>query len=169
VQVFSPSRAPVGSSVDSHNSQAFLTTDEQTLGSVAGPVAFLNGSSNVGPLQGADLAGRYTVTVFLDKKPGGRSVPVPFTLDLGVSGSAHGKPAFATTPSSPDSATASASASATGVASSDPDAGDGAEPVSAGGGTAGGFPTGAVLGGLGVVALIAAAGVTLRSVRQHTG
>ncbi len=171
VQVFSPPRAPVGSSVDSHNSQAFLTTNAQTLGTVAGPVAFLNGSASSSALQGADVAGRYTVTVFLDKKPGGRSVPVPFTLDLGVSGTPHGKPAFATAPVSPDSANASPSASG---AASSTDAGgtgdgDGTKAVSADGGTTSGFPTGAVLAGLGVLALVAAAGVTLRSVRQRTG
>jgi Ca-activated chloride channel family protein len=79
VSVFSPARAPVGTGgVGAHSPRAFLNASGRELGTVAGPVAFLNTSADDPAVQGADVAGRYTVTVFLAKKPSGRSVPVPF-------------------------------------------------------------------------------------------
>jgi Ca-activated chloride channel family protein len=156
LSVFSPARTRAGSSsVDDRFSQAILTRYGHELGTVAGPVAFLNTSESEPALHGSDLAGRYTVTVFLGKKPGGRSVPVPFTMRLGVSGSPHGEPQFASAPVSPDSSPSSSpSADSSSPEASDPTDG-------------GGFPTGPLLGSLGAVALAAAAVLTLRSVHAR--
>jgi Ca-activated chloride channel family protein len=153
LSVFSPARTPAfASSVDGHLSQAILTRYGHELGTVSGPVAFLNTSESEPALHGSDLAGRYTVTVFLGKKPAGRSVPVPFTMRLGVSGSPHGEPQFASAPVSPDSSP-----------TPDPRSSSDASGPADGGG----FPTGLLLGALGAVALAAAAVLTVRSVHAR--
>jgi hypothetical protein len=129
---------------------------------VAGPVAFLNTSADDPGLQGADVAGRYTVTVFLAKKPGGRSIPVPFRLALGVSGTPQGEPSFAS--ASPSRSTE--------VSATQPSSGGGDEPTdssTAAEDSGGGFPTSLALGALGVVSLAAAAVLTLRSRRSASG
>lgn len=167
VSVFSPARADAGSdSAGTRQASAFMQKGiTAELATVSGPVALRNTSSSASGISGSDLAGRYTVTVFLSKKPEGRSVPLPFRLDLGVSGTPHGKPVFATKPSSPDSESASPSPSAS--------ASDEAPAASSGsgGGLAdrlGGSPTSVVLGGLGVLALLAAGVVTLRARGSHS-
>lgn len=164
LSVFGPARAPAGAaSVGDRSAQAVLSgLAPQRLGTVAGPVAFLNTSADDPALQGADVAGRYTVTVFLAKRPGGRSIPVPFRLALGVSGTPQGEPAFASASPSP-----SAEASATPPSSAG--GGDPTDSSAASGDSGGGFPTSLALGALGVVALAAAAVLTLRSRRSAPG
>ena len=111
----------------------------QRLGTVAGPVAFLNTSADDPALQGADVAGRYTVTVFLARKPGGRSIPVPFRLALGVSSTPQGEPAFASASPSP-----SAEASPTQPGSSGWD--EPTDSSASAGDSGGGFSTSLALG-----------------------
>jgi Ca-activated chloride channel homolog len=164
LSVFSPARTPASAtSVDSHFPGKFLTRYPQVLGTVSGPVAFLNTSSTDPAIGGADVAGRYTVTVFLGHKPGGRSIPVPFRLDLGVTGTPHGKPDFATAPTSPDDPSVQPPSS--GAASGTRDE----QPPTATAGSGGAFPIRPVLGGLGLVALLAAGAVALRSLRHRAG
>ena len=172
VSAFSPARADAGSAGSGiPSSQGVLFGFRpQRLGTVVGPVAFLNTSANDAGLQGASVAGSYTVTVFLAKEPGGRSIPVPFRMSLGVSGTPEGEPVFA-------SASASASASPSAEVSPSPsveaDRTDGTTDASAaaegGGDGGGGFPTSLALGGLGALALGAAAALTLRSRRATPG
>jgi Ca-activated chloride channel homolog len=168
VSLFSPARAPAGSAGDGWQPASFLRKGtEARLGSVAGPVAFRNTPASNSGTSGSDVAGHYTVTVFMAKKPGTRSVPAPFRLRLGVSGTPHGEPVFASTPVSPDSRSASPSPSDGATDTGDRE--DTGSTHAAAGGGSGGFPSGPVLAGLGVAALMAAAAVTLRSVRRSAG
>jgi Ca-activated chloride channel family protein len=162
LSVFSPARASAGSTaVGNRLASVFMQKGTTArLATVSGPVAFRNTSASEPGISGSDLAGRYTVTVFLAESPGGRSVPLPFRLDLGVSGTPHGEPVFATAPTSPDSQSPTPSPSGS---ASDQPASAGAGSGGGSGGGVGGFPTGAVLGGLGALALVAAGVVTLRA------
>jgi Ca-activated chloride channel homolog len=164
VSLFSPARARAGGpGLETWHDASFLRKGtEAELGTAAGPVAFKNTPASNPGISGSDIAGRYTVTVFLAKRPGTRSVPAPFRLRLGVSGTPDGKPVFASAPASPDSQSASPSPS---DGSTDTSAPEGAGAA----GGSGGFPTGPALAGLGVAALVAAAAVTLRSVRRSAG
>ena len=169
VSAFSPARADAGAGgTGVPASQAVLLGyTPQRVGTVVGPVAFLNTAANTAGLQGASVAGRYTVTVFLAKKPGGRSIPVPFRLSLAVSGTPEGEPVFASASPSPSP---SSSVEASPSRSSGAD-----EPTDAsatGGDGGGGFPTSLGIGALGVLALGAAAVLTVRARRsapRHVG
>ena len=143
VQIFDPARSPIDGSVDGHLVQEALHNGvPQDLGAVAGPVRYRNESRD------GSIAGVYTVTVFLEKNADNRAVPVPYRLDLGVSGTVSGVPRFAEAPTAPGAA---------GPATHDTASSSG-----------GGFPTGPVLGGVAALVVIAGVGLAWRSRARRT-
>jgi Ca-activated chloride channel homolog len=158
VDVFGPGRRLASNNALSGTptSQAYLPISALTTGIGASPVTFLNRTAS-GVAQGASLAGRYTVTVFLEEDPQGESYLVPFTLRLGVTGAVAGAPAYTEEPAAVESA--SAPQSPTPAPEEDQDT------PSAGSTDGGGLDGGLVVGGLGVLALVAAGIVVARSRR----
>ncbi len=107
--VFSPARAraSVLARSDGPSTQVGLTDDGETIGDTIPPVAYLNGGQSA-PVDGARLAGRYTVTVFMDQSEGGVSYLTPFTLRLGVVGEPGEGPPYVEAPEDPEQSTPSA-------------------------------------------------------------
>lgn len=106
--VFSPARArsSVLARSDGPSTQVALTDDGETIGDTIPPVAYLNGGQSA-PVDGARLAGRYTVTVFMDQSEGGPSYLTPFTLRLGLVGEPGDAPPYVEEPEDPEQSTPS--------------------------------------------------------------
>jgi Ca-activated chloride channel family protein len=105
LDVFGPGResAGVDGTVGSPTSQAFVPNQDFKLGTVTTPVTYLNrGGSH--PQAGVDLAGRYTVTLFMEEDPDNESYLMPFTLRVGVNGRAQPGPKYVEEPVAPPSA-----------------------------------------------------------------
>ncbi len=152
VDVYGPSRrlarqSPAGAPAF----EGFLPQNGFKIGATTSPVRYLNRGGD-GSESGAALAGRYTVTVFLEEDPDRESYVVPFTLDLGVTGDAAGEPTYTETPVDIESPAPSSDAEEPAGSAND----DGSD-------SDGGASTGFMLGGLGVLALLAAGYVALRS------
>ena len=172
VDAFGPGRrlASNNSLAGTPTSQAYLPTSALTTGVGTSPVTFLN-RTGTGAAKGTALAGRYTVTVFLEEDPDGESYLVPFTMRLGVTGDVRGGPAYTEEPAKVESATpdpeptessTGSSGSPTAPASEDgTDDGTGDDTVAAPPDTGGGPSAGFVVGGLGLLALLAAGYVVL--------
>lgn len=159
IEAFSPARVPASSEEggDDNAQAAFFGHSGTHLATTSGPVNFRNSGASDNGIAGADVDGTYTVVVFLSKEPSGQSVPVPFQLDLSVLGAKSGVPDFATAPTPPQGQPSTAPPpSSTATPSSRPSA---SPLASTGASDDGGFPTGPVLGGLGALALLAAAGL----------
>ena len=87
LEIYSPARAQAGAT----NTDPKVFAKEmlsrhgaRTLGSSTGPVSLGNAYDTY--LRGAILPGEYVVTLFLEDTDDNASLPVPFTLDLGVEG-----------------------------------------------------------------------------------
>lgn len=104
--VHSPARArsSVTGRTDGPGSQVGLTDDGESIGDTIPPVRYLNGAQSE-PVSGARLAGRYTVTVFMDASEDGPSYLTPFTVRLGVSGEPGDGPPYVVEPEDPETAT----------------------------------------------------------------
>jgi Ca-activated chloride channel family protein len=159
LRIYNPARGEVTSDElgSGHNSQmAYFGDPHSVLSTVAGPVRVRNAAASSDSVAGADLAGNYTVVVFLSKDTG-RSIPIPFQLDLGVTGTVEGAPTYA------EELPPTASADASEEPGDDP----ASEPTNTASGETkkddGGFPVAGLLGGLGVLAIAGAAAVFLRS------
>lgn len=159
VDVFGPGRKRASNDTlqGAPPSQSYLPNSAAETATGTSPVAYLNRASDTAA-QGADLAGRYTVTVFLEKDPQHESYVVPFTLHLGVSGEKTAGPSYTKAPAPVESAT------------SQPTASDKADtkPAAAAGRDNGGPGAGLYVGGLGVLALLAAGFLVLRSRSART-
>jgi len=159
VDVFSPGRrlASNNALTGTPTSQAYLPASELTTGIGNSPVTYLN-RAETGAVKGSALAGRYTVTVFLEEDPDGESYLVPFTMRLGVSGDVQGEPAYTEAPAEVDSPTPQPESPTASPSEADgvPTAVENED---------GGLSAGYVVGGLGLVALLAAGYVVLSSRR----
>ncbi|MFP5253188.1 MAG: vWA domain-containing protein [Actinomycetes bacterium] len=157
VDIFGPSRRLARHSARGGPPyEGFLPRDGFAIATMTSPVRYLNRGGD-SPEAGAALAGRYTVTVFLEEDPDRESYVVPFTLDLGVTGAVTGAPTYTEEPADIESSLPS-------PAPEEPPAPDdtdqaGADADDGDGGPSAGF----VVGGLGLVALLAAAYVALRA------
>lgn len=155
VDVYGPSRRLARQSAAGAPAfEGFLPQNGFEIAATTSPVRYLNRGGD-GPESGAALAGRYTVTVFLEEDPDRESYVVPFTLDLGVTGEVTGAPTYTEEPAEVDDPTPS-------PAPEEPTGSDDTDQAGAdidGGGPSAGF----VVGGLGLVALLAAGYVALRS------
>lgn len=165
LRVYSPGRVDAtGYNLKGHHQSqaAYFAFDGPVLSTATAPVRVRNAARDTGGVSAADQAGLYTVVVFLAKTPKGASIPIPFKLDIGVSGTVEGAPTYA------EDTPATASAEATDGAG-DPRADLSDKPSTtpdsraAGKDDGGGFPVGIVLGGLGVLAIVGAGVVYLRS------
>lgn len=90
LDIFGPTRAAAGvtGSAGSPTSQAFVfgsAQGGQQFGIVTTAVTYLNRGGQQ-PQAGASLAGRYTITFFMEPDPQRESYLVPFTLHVGVNG-----------------------------------------------------------------------------------
>jgi Ca-activated chloride channel family protein len=154
VDVYGPSRRLAKqSATGAPAAEGFLPQNGFEIATTTSPVRYLNRGGD-GPESGAALAGRYTVTVFLEEDPDRESYVVPFTLDLGVTGDVAGEPTYTEEPEDIESAAPS-------PAPEEPTGSDDTDEAAAG--TGGGPSAGFVVGGLGLVALLAAGYVVLRS------
>lgn len=157
LDVYGPSRRrAMHSTFGGPATEGFLPRNGFEIGAMTSPVRYLNRGGD-SPEAGAALAGRYTVTVFLEEDPDRESYVVPFTLDLGVTGAVTGAPTYTEEPADIESSLPS-------PAPEEPPAPDdtdqaGADADDGDGGPSAGF----VVGGLGLVALLAAAYVALRA------
>jgi len=164
VDVFSPGRrlATNNALTGTPTSQAFLPNTALTTGAGITSVAYLS-RVGTGASKGAALAGRYTVTVFLEEDPDAESYLVPFTLRLGVTGNVAGVPAYAgkqapeptdgPTDGSTDGSTDGPTAPATDSPAASPSEDD--SQTAPGDADEGGLSPGYVVVGLGLVALLA--------------
>ncbi len=161
VTIFSPARrlSTVGSIVGAPPQQSFVDPSGTDVGATTRPVAYRNRGYS-GDQGGASLSGVYTVSVYLEEDPDGEDYLVPFTLSLGVSGAVTGAPEYAEEPAPLESPSPE-----TTTPTDDPS--DAAAP-SPGSDDSGGSGAGLVLGGAGVLALLAAGVVALRSRRSPT-
>jgi len=152
VSVVSPARARStlsSSALQGPSSQLALTDRGETLGAGTAAVAYRS-RAEPEPVQGASLAGRYTVIVFLDRDDARTNYVVPFTLDIGVRGQERGAPSYTEPADDPESTSASPTPSDEPSATPAEDSGDGSS-----------FLVVPVLGVL-VVLGVAVAGVALR-------
>lgn len=101
--LFSPARArsSLTGRAEGPSTQIGLTDDGEAIGDTIPPVAYLNGGQ-AEPLRGARIAGRYTITVFMDQSEGGPSYLTPFTLRVGLDGEPGDGPQYAEEPEDPD-------------------------------------------------------------------
>ncbi len=155
VDVFGPSRRLARQSASGAPPfEGFLPQNGFEIATATSPVRYLNRGAD-GAEAGAALAGRYTVTVFLEEDPDRESYVVPFTLDLGVTGDVTGEPTYVEEPADVESSSPTP----------EPEEQTGSDDTDeAAAGTGGGGPSaGFVVGGLGLVALLAAGYVALRS------
>lgn len=158
LQVFSPGREDVTDTADTGNAvnpQSFMQPEAIELGASTAPATYLSRAKS-DPLDGTGLAGRYTVSVFLEEDPEDGSYIVPFTLTVDVTGAARSGPEYVEPEEPQESPTAAPSPEA----SQPPSAG---ETDSASGDDAGGSGAGLVLGGLGLAALAGAGYLIFRS------
>ncbi|MDR7255025.1 hypothetical protein J2X46_004027 [Nocardioides sp. BE266] len=171
LRVYNPGRGEATSNDlgTGHNSQlAYFGDGRSVLSTVAGPVRVKNVTASSDAVAGAGLDGLYTVVVFVSKQPEGKSIPVPFRLDLGVSGTVEGAPEYADPLAASGAAepseepTAEPSDETRGELSDEP-SGSASGSSSSRSDDGGGFPVGGVLGGLAVLAIAAGAGVYLKS------
>ena len=132
-------------------SEAVLFENKASFSASTVPIAYLNRTTSDG---GADLAGPYTVTVFMEEDPDNESYLVPFTLHLGVTGDTTGEPSYTKEPAPVDSPSAEPTP---GEEKSDDTSAASASTDDGGPGA------GLLLGGLGVLALVAAGGLVVRS------
>jgi hypothetical protein len=183
LNVYSPARAPAardssGSADGSTKFGLFTASFPQippsALQTAVGPVRVRNAQLLNRSVRNADSAGLYTVVVFLEKKPGGRSIPIPFRLDLSVTGKVSGAPTYADakplTTSDPTES-GSPAESATDSASPSGDAAGKPKVSKQGAGDSGGTPV-VVWAALGVVALavlVIAVGTGVRLGRRSPG
>jgi Ca-activated chloride channel homolog len=158
VDVFGPGRKRASNDTlqGAPPSQSYLPNSAAETATGTSPVAYLNRASDTAA-QGADLAGRYTVTVFLEKDPQQESYVVPFTLHLGVSGEKTAGPSYTQAPAPVESASAQPTTSDQA----------GTRPAAAGRDD-GGPGAGLYVGGLGLLALAAAGFLVLRSRSTRT-
>ncbi|MGI8902043.1 MAG: vWA domain-containing protein [Nocardioides sp.] len=161
VDAFGPGRrlATNNSLAGTPTSQAYLPTSALTTGVGTSAVTYLN-RTGTGAAKGTALAGRYTVTVFLEEDPDGESYLVPFTMGLGVTGDVRDGPGYTEEPAEVESATPdqeTSTGSPTDSASESPSEDETASSDTAGGGPSAGF----IVGGLGLLALLAAGYVVL--------
>lgn len=155
VDVYGPSRRLARqSATGAPAAEGFLPRNGFEIATTTSPVRYLNRGGD-GPESGAALAGRYTVTVFLEEDPDRESYVVPFTLDLGVTGDVTGAPTYTEEPDDVESPPAS------------PTPEEARTPAAAdtSGGSDGGPSAGFLIGVLGLLALLAAAYVALQGRR----
>ncbi len=167
VTLFSPTRRLAASSAitDGPSRQTFLAGNGQQIAATTLPISYrARGTSSSSG--GASINGVYTVSVYLEEDPDGDDYLVPFTLSLGVTGKVGGAPTYVEAPAPIASPTPEPSPSST--PSDDPTT-TAAVPTSgsdSSGGATGGSGAGLALGGAGVLALLAAAVVAVRSRRS---
>lgn len=161
LDVFGPTRASAGvtGSAGAPTSQAFLfgsAQGGQQFGIVTTAVTYLNRGGQQ-PQAGASLAGRYTITFFLEPDPQRESYLVPFTLHVGVNGQPVPRPRYVKEPVRVDPPTTSAPPTPSDVSSppqSTPDQGQDQDPENASTDSDSGFGAGIYLVAAGVLALL---------------
>jgi len=177
VDIFGPSReaAGVNGTAGSPTSQAFLfgsARGGQQFGIVTIPVTYRNRGGSQ-PQAGASLAGRYTVTLFVEPDSQRESYSVPFTLHVGVNGKPVAGPQYVEEPvqGDPPSPSAQPTTSASSSPSpSTPDQGQDQGQQNVSPGSDRGPGAGIYLGAAGVLALLLAAGyLVLRSRSRQAG
>lgn len=144
-----------------------LSTTGGTLGATTPPVNYaLLENPDVAGLAGE--AGAYTITLYLEDTTENPSIPVPFDLDVAVNGTANDGPTFDDTAIEGVSDTGSETADPSAEPTTEPSDDDGSSEASAGDSDdAGGIsPVSAAVGGAGVVALIGAGVLLVRSRRR---
>lgn len=151
LELYSPSRAPAGSTQATEilSGQLIVRSYRPTnLSQTTGPVNLANAQELW--FSGSSLAGVYTVTLFLEDTAENAPLPVPFEVDIAVTGEAADGPAFegksVKGPEPSPDATESPS-------------GDGDEDSEAAAGSGDGLSVGYVLGGLGLVVVLLAGGL----------
>lgn len=159
ISVFSPARTSAGADRTEPDTDtlASLNAPGASVATTTGPIAWTNLTES--GREGASLGGLQTVVVHLEKGASD-SVPVPFRLDLAVSGEVAGEPVFEV-PTETDEPTGEASTSAT-----DEPAADAAEENSSDEGTPRWLWG---VGGVALLAVLAGAGVALSRRRGTPG
>jgi Ca-activated chloride channel family protein len=174
--VYGPARAPVSRTGSPFQTLHFYTNiGPFALSTAVGPVRALNPQASIDDeVRATDLAGPYTIVVFLSRKSGGRSIPIPFRLDLGVTGNVNGAPTYASaTPIASDTESASPSGSGTPTASTTPsgDAANKPQASSQANSDSGGMPVvvWAALGLLLLAVLVIGAAIMFRLGKRSSG
>jgi Ca-activated chloride channel family protein len=152
VTVFSPTRriSAAPTAPGGPPNQSFLDANGLQIGATTRPITYRSrGSTN--DHSGGNLAGTYTVSVYLQEDPDDEDYLVPFTLSLGVTGEVTGEPTYAEEP---------APVEPTPTPEEPAEAAD--RPTGAGPGGDGSW-AGPLLGALGLLALAAAGLLTWRA------